>query len=371
MVITLSQTVKILEGEKRFDKGNATLIPKSIAYKGARTASGEHGYVASTSTLNLCGKPIERSTLCSDEFPMDVTTLRVLQKIRSRSVLPQKRYGTDNAKPPRVLCMVYTSQVSHSSKLNAIVNTWAKDCDGFFAASNLTEPCLGAADLMHNGPETYDNMWQKVRSMWAYVYAHYIEDYDFFHICGDDTYFIADNLRQHLWSLHHNTSKPLFLGTPMRHKGSYFAAGGPGYTLNQAAAKLLVEQALDIFLIDNVDPREDVFASSLLEKIGIILTHAMDKNGLLIYMHINPPTFVEKYSFKDNAKLLGIDKVSGATASIHVNYNRQGVGRTLYSDIDIAEVLYCYDDILKGKCDNVFQEIQAFPTSAKVVYSFF
>jgi len=55
MVITLSQTVKILEGEKRFDKGNATLIPKSIAYKGARTASGEHGYVASTSTLNLCG----------------------------------------------------------------------------------------------------------------------------------------------------------------------------------------------------------------------------------------------------------------------------------------------------------------------------
>jgi len=271
---------------------------------------------------------------------MDVTTLRVLQKIRSRSVLPQKRYGTDNAKPPRVLCMVYTSQVSHSSKLNAIVNTWAKDCDGFFAASNLTEPCLGAADLMHNGPETYDNMWQKVRSMWAYVYAHYIEDYDFFHICGDDTYFIADNLRQHLWSLHHNTSKPLFLGTPMRHKGSYFAAGGPGYTLNQAAAKLLVEQALDIFLIDNVDPREDVFASSLLEKIGIMLTHAMDKNGLLIYMHINPPTFVEKYSFKDNAKLLGIDKVSGATASIHVNYNRQGVGRTLYSDIDIAEVLY-------------------------------
>jgi len=104
---------------------------------------------------------------------------------------------------------VYTSQVSHSSKLNAIVNTWARECDGFFAASNFTEPCLGATNLMHNGAETYGNMWQKVRSIWAYVHAHFIDDYDFFHICGDDTYVVVENLRRYLWSMNHNTIMPL------------------------------------------------------------------------------------------------------------------------------------------------------------------
>ena len=354
--INVLQKQKIPEGENLVVGGNVTPIPRSAAYKGARTASGKHGYVASASTLKLCGNHIERNALhvCSDVFPVDITTWRVLQKIRSRSVLAQKRYSTENAKPPRVLCMVYTSQTSHSSKLNAIVNTWAKDCDGFLAASNVTEPCLGAADLIHDGPEKYDNMWQKVRSMWAYVLAHYIEDYDFFHICGDDTYFIVDNLRQYLWSLHHNTSNAIVSWNTNASQRVVFCGW-------RASGQYFVEQALDIFLTDNVDSREDVFASSLLEKVGITLTHAMDKNGLLIYMHINPPTFVEKYSFKDNAKLLGTNKVSGATASIHVNYNRQGIDRAHYSDFDIVEIMHRYHDVLKGKCDHVIPRTTGLP----------
>ena len=334
-------------------KGDTASTSKSRgAYKGAGFSNGKYGYVASASTSKLRGKNDERDTNCSDEFPMDFTTLRVLKEIRSELAGGQHSSNVNNAELPRLLCMVYTSHLSHPSKLNAIVNTWAKECNGFFAASNFTEASVGAIDLIHSGPEEYKNMWQKVRSMWAYVHEHYLNDYDYFHICGDDTYVVVDNLRLHLLSLNHSTSGPIFLGTPMRHKGSYFAAGGSGYTLNQAAVKLLAEHALDMFLTENVDSREDVFVSSLLEKVGVKLTHANDENGLLKYMHLNPPTFVTKYTYEGKAHISGTNKASGKTVSIHMNYNRQGKGRTLYADSDIAEIMHRYHDVLEGKCDH-------------------
>ena len=185
-----------------------------------------------------------------------------------------------------------------------------------------------------------------------YVYLHYLQEYDFFHICGDDTYVIMENMRRHLSSnLHQDTSKPMFLGTPMRHKGSHYAAGGSGYTLNRAAVKTLFEEALDFFLTDNEDSREDVFVSSLLGAVGVELTAAIDENGLLTYMHLNPPTFVEHHAYEGNTTLSGINKVSGSTASIHVNYNLQGKSCTQYSESDIVEMIYRYHDILQGKCD--------------------
>jgi len=57
--------------------------------------------------------------------------------------------------------------------------------------SNLTDPALGTVNILHEGPETYNNIWQKVRSMWSYVYDHYYEKYDWFHIGGDDLYLVS------------------------------------------------------------------------------------------------------------------------------------------------------------------------------------
>ena len=58
--------------------------------------------------------------------------------------------------------------------IEAIINTWGNKCDGFFAASNYTNTELGILDVPHRGEESYNNMWQKVRSMWAFVYDTYI-----------------------------------------------------------------------------------------------------------------------------------------------------------------------------------------------------
>jgi hypothetical protein len=52
---------------------------------------------------------------------------------------------------------------------------YSKKCDGFMVASTKTDRKLGTVNIPHEGPEEYNNIWQKVRSMWSYVYDNYYE----------------------------------------------------------------------------------------------------------------------------------------------------------------------------------------------------
>ena len=108
------------------------------------------------------------------------------------------KYSTrTGTRTPRILCMVFTHSGAHS-RVQAIVNSWGKECDGFFAASNATDLSIGAINLLHRGPEVYGNMWQKIRSMWAYAHDNFLHDYDYFHIAGDDAYVVVDNMKAYL-----------------------------------------------------------------------------------------------------------------------------------------------------------------------------
>ena len=42
-------------------------------------------------------------------------------------------------------------------------------------ASTKTDRDLGTVNIPHEGPEEYNNIYQKVRSMWSYVYDNYYE----------------------------------------------------------------------------------------------------------------------------------------------------------------------------------------------------
>ena len=148
----------------------------------------------------------------------------------------------------RILCMVYTQSGQHDSRLTSIAETWGPKCDGFFAASNLTDRKIGAVNLSHLGPETYSNMWQKVRSMIQYAYDNYLNDYDFFHVGGDDNYVVVENLRYMVstgnWKGPWQQDSPLYLGGSMiMHRPKYrLCGGGSGYTLNRVTIKRLVEE---------------------------------------------------------------------------------------------------------------------------------
>ena len=71
-----------------------------------------------------------------------------------------------------ILCMIYTVHIENNPHANVRAQadkTWGRQCDGFIAASNLTDHSVGAMmiDLAHNGEEEYANMWQKTRTFHA------------------------------------------------------------------------------------------------------------------------------------------------------------------------------------------------------------
>lgn len=162
--------------------------------------------------------------------------------------LKKIQIATAHQSKKRVLCMVYTQSNGHF-RLQAIAETWGPRCDGFFAASNQTDKSIGAVDLLHEGPEIYENMWMKVRAMFQYAYDHYLNDFELFHIGGDDHYLIPENLRftaaTGSWEGPWDDTTPLLLGGSLALRNRRYCNGGSGYTLNRAALKLLVEKLFE------------------------------------------------------------------------------------------------------------------------------
>ena len=94
---------------------------------------------------------LERAKVCNVEGVIDELSFAVIAKIRRGIIKIQRREQQQRSKSkrtkPRILCMVYTYNGTHASNLQAIVDTWAAQCDGFFAASNVTDVGLGAVNI--------------------------------------------------------------------------------------------------------------------------------------------------------------------------------------------------------------------------------
>jgi len=208
--------------------------------------------------LKKSSKSLERSKVCKIGGMMDDISYAVIAKIR-RGIIENQRLALElpivDQTKPKILCMVYTYEGAHKTNLQSIVDTWASQCDGFLAASNVTDVALGAVDIKFYGPEAYGNMYNKIEAMWKYAYKHYLNEYDYFHICGDDAYVIPDNLRAYLMGKQVNNllnghmdefsvindkagrwetqrPRPLLLGFPLTYKyyrsTQSYAAGGSG-----------------------------------------------------------------------------------------------------------------------------------------------
>lgn len=109
-------------------------------------------------------------------------------------------YTDSDGSPLRIFCGIYTMQLSHDNNVKATRNTWAKRCDGFIAFSTIDDDTIPSVNIFHEGKEAYNNMWQKSRSIWRYLYTHLINDYEYFLLGGDDMLYIIENLRAYLGS---------------------------------------------------------------------------------------------------------------------------------------------------------------------------
>jgi glycoprotein-N-acetylgalactosamine 3-beta-galactosyltransferase len=149
-------------------------------------------------------------------------------------------------------------------------------------------------------------MWQKVRSIWSFLYDNFYDKYDWFHIGGDDMYVITENLRQYLESdeiraaanggLHlpdgtETAQVPLYLGRQFANRGKLYDlynSGGPGYTLNRAALKTLVVLGLPKYYTNTVGSVEDIMVGRILRKFNVLPYDTRDNSGGDRYMHFSP-----------------------------------------------------------------------------------
>ena len=301
------------------------------------------------------------------------------QLLQSATALP--------GKPVRILCMIYTVQTDRTnhSSLAAIADTWGRQCDGFFGASNFSDHSIGAIDLLHQGPEDYGNIWQKVRSMWTYAYDHYLQDYDYFYIAGDDMYVLVDHMRllfrsekvQKLENGHldriakyyadqgHNTTehlrpRPLIFATPMMFDDIPVFAGGGGYALNRAALQMWGEQGADYFLPHKRHSIEDVFMGRFFFHHGVFVSDTQDDDGCyrfdsnaeIIFRFdgkggfIKPQLLQSRFGFHNR---IGYDSGSKYHITFHVKSTIRRVKGQGYS---AADVIRRYHAFFHSWCPN-------------------
>lgn len=283
------------------------------------------GYVHDPQILHTAQQ--KNSQMCwNDSRPGDAVEallstdgLKVLERIKNASLLTIKQrqrqqhrkrshhHPSSNYphRPPRIFCAIYTYQ-GNVQNIEAITKTWGSRCDGFLAASNHSDPDQGIVHIPHLGAEgSYTSIWQKIRSMLYYVYEHFGNDYDYFHICGDDTFVIVENLQDFLTSSHRRIQAldgggrhqhPIYAGGPvqpwkkkLRQQNVTYNCGGPGYTLNQAALKLFVQKGLALCHPHDGRSMEDLFMGQCMKRFDNILPFSTsDGMGAARYHQADP-----------------------------------------------------------------------------------
>merc|ERR1712176_1074288 len=114
--------------------------------------------------------------------------------------------------------------------------------------------------------------------MWKFVGENYLNDYDFFHIGGDDLFLLPENLKSYLSKLdpsilegskNHtkhqlNADYKYFLGRRLKQVfyGQYYYDGGAGYTLSRGALREFLHNGLE-------NPKCDVRRTTSVEDVMI------------------------------------------------------------------------------------------------------
>lgn len=304
--------------------------PKPHPHAGARYPNGSFGYIADVTKVRkyILKTFQEHSGSDASEapplsyLPLDADQLDVVcntgprersleRKAGWRLLLRMKVNGLEGrGKRPlptdsKLLCAIYTYEKKHDA-VTAIGESWGWRCDGFFAASTKTvldpaSPGLGAIDLPHTGLEDYENMWMKVRSIWAYIHDNYIDDYDFFYLAGDDSHLIVENLRIMLDTMGPVAkTEPLYLGQwipdSKTASGDYFCGGGPGYILNKRSLQILVEDIFPKCLANLQTHAEDRTIGHCFRKLASIRgNRSVDADGSQMF-HGMDPHFISHFA---------------------------------------------------------------------------
>ena len=202
-----------------------------------------------------------------------------LQKIREYIAMSKESRNVT------LFCSVYTHSeaVNHT---NAIKETWGNKCDGLLFASDISDLKTGHMHLPSKSKFgfTYHGMVQRTRTILAYLYDNFLDDYDYFHISGDDAFLIVENLKEFLasekvkdWD---KVSDQYMIAGFWMHwgamkEGYFYLGGGSGYTLSKKAWKAFVEGPLQTCNVKYNSSEQDVWftkCARILTKNNFIYT---------------------------------------------------------------------------------------------------
>jgi len=280
---------------------------KEHPHKGALDEDGNWGYIYDEEFLHRSPPEFVLSNKEEACAKHDAHQLMLTKKVSidfEADAASETRAKETGKHRPKILCVIFTVQKNHD-RLAGVSRTWGPKCDGIVYASDKTDRVIGTVNIPHEGKEEYNNIWQKNRSIWSYVYDNYYEKYDYFHSGGDDVFLVMENLRLYLESEEIQTASngglylpngdeilqtPLFLGRRFAQDGDrdrIFNSGGSGYTLNKAALKAL------ILAMPNCMPHlhtfsEDVLVARCLRKSGVLPYDTKDETGAERYMPFQP-----------------------------------------------------------------------------------
>lgn len=281
---------------------------KEHPHLGATFVNGSLGYVHNERNLRMNPPTFNRSAFdlisaCKQrDDDYRVLTEKVFIDFEGHRAANQALGFNRRAK---IFCFVYTTEKRHD-RIPVIRETWGKKCDGFMVGSNKTDPRIDAVNISHEGDEDYFNIWQKVRSLWSYVYDNYYDKYDWFHIGGDDLYLLVENLRLYVESEEiraasnngtylpdgrETSQTPLYLGCRFAYTGDKkdkYNSGGPGYTLNKAALKRMVVDGFPMYRPHAREFAEDLMVGRLFHSFGILPYETKDETGGERYMPFTP-----------------------------------------------------------------------------------
>ena len=268
-----------------------------------------------------------------DEITQEVTITTTTTTTTHRHQQQHNQTYFNDTVLPKLFCGIYTMKSEHGTRVRSIRETWGPYCNGFLGFSTLTDLRIPTISIPHDGIEEYQNMYQKVRSIWNYIAKHYLDDYDYFILGGDDLFLIPTNLRYYLYQIEikeHEQAKQtsrqqqqttndtttttttttttissvqnvqfgeidLFLGRRLKSMNIknhlYFNSGGPGYVLSRSTLRKLYQYGLDHPICTPTvrTSKEDVKISECLYKLFQIgLTDTRDSK-LRERFHQYPP----------------------------------------------------------------------------------
>mmetsp|Transcript_36907 Transcript_36907/g.89620 ORF Transcript_36907/g.89620 Transcript_36907/m.89620 type:complete len:432 (+) Transcript_36907:103-1398(+) len=235
---------------------------------------------------------------------------------------------TLETKNNKILCFIYTMEKKHATSIRAQRETWAPGCDGYLAFSTKSDPRIPAISIPHRGREEYSNMWQKIRSILQFVGKHYLSEFDWFYMGGDDLVVYPQNLKNYLGT--YNSSEPYYIGRRIwdtKPGSRRFNTGGAGYALSRPALQCLLDHLEDeVCMPWKKTHEEDQMAGLCLERACNITYEDTRDDQRRERFHLYSPEW--EYNYKGRwglynklhkawGLLLGKDSCSPETVNFH------------------------------------------------------